>query len=685
MHMHMQMTLQLLVFFVVAIILGIVLRRLLKNTAIPYSVALLVLGMLIGSVLDYDIQTPFLHELKSAFLLASQLDANLIMFIFLPALVFESAFSLEVHLFKRMFSQIALLAIPGMVLCTVITALLSLSVLPWHWSVGTALMFGAIVSATDPVAVVSLLKEMCSRARLQTLIEGESLLNDGTAIVLFTLFMGLATQAQAEFSFMHVIGEFTRVVSIGVLIGAVVAAISLKFIGSLFNDSLIEIALTLVLPYLVFYLSEHVFHASGVVSVVTLALIYAGPGRTRFSPEVMEHLHHFWHTLSYLFNTLIFILVGLVVSTRLGLADLANWQYLAVIFAGILVIRTMVIVGFMPILARIGIGLTKEKSIVLIWGGLRGAVSLALALIVATNESLDIQLRDQVLFLTAGIVVLTIVVNGSSMRFVMAKLGLDKLPKAKQKTFAKVQHKISDEMVKVRESLKQDEHLKAVNWQAVDRNIVTVATPYKEEESIDTQVEYQRKLLESERQFYWNQFAKGLLSQDATHILIGAIEKALDGTPQIWPRPFIAKHWQIPRWANQCANMPIIGVYARGASYKQHVITFESARGLFEASTYILELAPSLSLEVEQLETALEQMTLVNQFADNTLNDFRKDSPHLVERVESYLALRILLNTERKKIQELTHEGIISEVDAEKLIEEVELKMHESKKLNQLV
>ncbi|QFU21842.1 sodium:proton antiporter [Shewanella eurypsychrophilus] len=683
--MHMQMTLQLLVFFVVAIILGIVLRRLLKNTAIPYSVALLVLGMLIGSVLDYEVDTPFLHELKSSFELASQLDANLIMFIFLPALVFESAFSLEVHLFKRMFSQIALLAIPGMVLCTVITALLSLSVLPWHWSVGTALMFGAIVSATDPVAVVSLLKEMCSRARLQTLIEGESLLNDGTAIVLFTLFMGLATQAQAELSFTHVVGEFTRVVSIGVLIGAVVAAISLMFIGSLFNDSLIEIALTLVLPYLVFYLSEHVFHASGVVSVVTLALIYAGPGRTRFSPEVMEHLRHFWHTLSYLFNTLIFILVGLVISTRLGLEDLANWQYLAVIFAGILVIRTMVIVGFMPILARIGIGLTKEKSIVLIWGGLRGAVSLALALIVATNESLDIQLRDQVLFLTAGIVVLTIVVNGSSMRFVMAKLGLDKLPKAKQKTFAKVQHKISDEMVKVRESLKQDEHLKAVNWLAVDRNIVTVAMPYEEEESIDTQVEYQRKLLESERQFYWNQFAKGLLSQDATHILIGAIEKALDGTPQIWPRPSIAKHWQIPKWANQCANMPLIGSYARAASYKQHVITFESARGLFEASAYILELAPSLSLEAEQLETALEQMTLVNQFADNTLNDFRKGSPHLVERVESYLALRILLNTERKKIQELTHEGIISEVDAEKLIEEVELKMHESKKQSRLI
>ncbi len=683
--MHMQMTLQLLVFFVVAIILGILLRRLLKNTAIPYSVALLVLGMLIGSVLDYELHSPFLHELKSSFELASQLDANLIMFIFLPALVFESAFSLEVHLFKRMFSQIALLAIPGMVLCTLFTAALSLTVLPWEWSIGTALMFGTIVSATDPVAVVALLKEMCSRARLQTLIEGESLLNDGTAIVLFTLFLTLVTQVDAELSTLYVIGEFTRVVSVGVVIGAVVAGISLLFIGSLFNDSLIEIALTLVLPYLVFYLSEHVFHASGVVSVVTLALIYAGPGRTRFSPEVMEHLHHFWHTLSFLFNTLIFILVGLVVSTRLGVADLANWQYLAVIFAGILVIRTMVIVGFMPILARIGIGLTKEKSIVLIWGGLRGAVSLALALIVATNESLDIQLRDQVLFLTAGIVVLTIVVNGSSMRFVMAKLGLDQLPKAKQKTFAKVQHKIANEIVVVRGKLQADEHLKAVNWPAVDRNIITVAPPYRDEERVDTQVEYQRRLLESERQFYWNQFAKGLLSQDATHILIGAIERALDGTPQIWPRPSIAKHWQIPKWTKQCANVPVFGAYARAASYKQHVIIFESARGLFEASRYILELAPSLSLEAEQLEKVLAQVSLVNQFADNTLNDFRKDSPHLVERVESYLALRILLNTERKKIQELTHEGIISEVDAEKLIEEVELKMHESKKQSQLI
>ncbi|SFD19807.1 cation:proton antiporter [Pseudoalteromonas denitrificans] len=678
----MHTTLLLLMFFVLSIIFGIILRRLLQNTAIPYSVALLLLGMLIGSLLDIELQTPIFHEVKAAFSLASQLDANLIMFIFLPALVFESAFSLEVHLFKRMLSQIALLAIPGLIICTLFTAALSLWVLPWQWSLPTALMFGAIVSATDPVAVVSLLKEMCSRARLQTLIEGESLLNDGTAIVLFTLFLTLATQIEPEFNTFEVIFEFMRVVSIGVVIGAVVAVVSLKFISSLFNDSLIEIALTLVLPYVVFYTSEHIFHASGVVSVVTLALIYAGPGRTRFSPEVMEHLHHFWHTLSFLFNTLIFILVGLVVSTRLGVTDLANWQYLMVIFAGVLVIRTIAVVGLMPVLARIGIGLTKEKSIVLIWGGLRGAVSLALALIVATNESLDIQLRDQILFLTAGIVVLTIIVNGSSMRFVMAKLGLDKLPKAKQQTLAKVQDKVSDEIIKVRESLQVDPNLKAVNWPLVDKNIIAIASPYKNEEEIDTQVEYLRKLLESERQFYWNQFSKGLLGTSATQILVQAIEKSLDGTPKIWPRPYIESHWKMPTWIDRMQSLPLFGSYARSFGYKQHVIVFESARGLFEASEYILSIAPSLSLEPSQLEKAIKQTKLVNEFAIAALDGFRQKSPHLVERVESYLALRILLNTERKKIQELAHEGMISEVDAEKLIEEVEFKMHESKKKN---
>ena len=678
----MNTSLLLLLFFVVSILLGIFIRRILKNTVIPYSVALLLVGMLIGSLLNVDLQMPVLNEVKSAFSLASQLDATLILFIFLPALVFESAFALEVHLFKRMLSQIALLAIPGLLLCTFLTALLSMAILPWQWSLPVALMFGAMVSATDPVAVVALLKEMCSRARLQTLIEGESLLNDGTAIVIFSLFITLASQVEPQFNTVSVVLEFLRVVLIGIIIGAVVAFISLAFIGSLFNDSLIEIALTIVLPYVVFYLSEHVFHASGVVSVVTLALIYAGPGRTRFSPEVMHHMHHFWHTLSYLFNTLIFILVGLVVSTRLGVADLSNWHYLVIIFFGVLVIRTAVILGLMPILARIGVGLTKEKSVVLIWGGLRGAVSLALALIVASNESLDSQLRDQILFLTAGIVVLTIVVNGSTMRMVMAKLGLEKLPLAKQKTLAKVREKVAIEVLAVRDKLKADPNLTSAEWSKIDNTVLTSNPDKLIDKDQNTHIEFLRKLLESERQFYWNQFGKGLLSKEATELLVQAIEKSLDGTPNLWPRPSIENSWQMPSWLNKCQELPVFCHFANNFSDKQHLMIFESARGLCEASQYMLKVVPSLSLNSTQLTQAIQQLKIINHFALNKLQNFKQHSPDLVVKVESYLALRILLNTERQEIQELAHQGMISEVDAEKLVAEVELKMHQHRKLN---
>ena len=116
----------------------------------------------------------------------TRIEPHLLLFLFLPTLIFESAFAMETHLFRRLANQIALLAIPVLVVAVLLTALLLRWLLPWEWSWPLCLLFGALISATDPVAVVALLKEVSSRKRLETLIDGESLLNDGTAIVLFT-------------------------------------------------------------------------------------------------------------------------------------------------------------------------------------------------------------------------------------------------------------------------------------------------------------------------------------------------------------------------------------------------------------------------------------------------------------------------------------------------------------------
>ena len=675
----METTLLILVFVVLSILVGIAIRALLKNTAIPYSLALLVFGVLLGVMS----QAGYIkEEIDLSIRLGAALDPDLILFIFLPALVFESAFGLEVHLFKRMFSQIALLAAPGLVICACMTAFMVLWLLPWGWSTPVALMFGAIISATDPVAVVSLLREMCSRVRLQTLIEGESLINDGTAIVLFSLFLTMATQLNAEMHIPTVVFEFCRVVLLGIILGCLVGAVSLMFINRVFNDSLIEITLTLVTPYLVFYVAEHVFHVSGVVAVVTLALIYAGPGRTCFSPEVIHHLHHFWQTLAYLFNTLIFILVGLVIATRMADAPLDSWGYLFVVFLGVLVIRSLAVLGLMPFLSRLGVGINKEKAIVLTWGGLRGAVSMALALMVAANESLPWDIRNHILFLTAGVVVLTIVINGGTMRFVMKKLGLDKPPEAKQKTLEKVKSAIYQDIKSLKKTLQSDPSMQMVNWEKVESGLSdlkpddeTLAQQGKEAE---TGTEYLRKLLETERQYYWNQFSRGLLSKKATTLLVTAVEQALDGEPGITPRPHLEKNWIVPKWIEYLESIPLVRRHASQYHHMQQVLVYESARGFLAANRQTMTLAKSISMSKKDRDAALSDMERNIQLGEEALDNIKSLSPEIVAKIETHTALRILLNKQRNSLTTLSHEGMISEMDVEKLVSEVEFRMHKA-------
>lgn len=676
----MDTTLLILIFFVLSIIAGVAMRALLKNTVIPYSVALLVLGLILGLMSQSGYIREPIEDINRSIQLGAELNSNLILFIFLPALIFESAFDLEVHLFKRMFSQIALLAVPGLVICTCLTAVLSLWILPWEWSLPVALMFGAVVSATDPVAVVAMLKEMCPRARLQTLIEGESLLNDGTAIVLFSLFLTFATQLNAEMHIPSVILEFFRVVILGIAVGCLVGILSLLFINRVFNDSLIEITLTLATPYLVFYVAEHIFHVSGVVAVVTLALIYAGPGRTCFSPEVIDHLHHFWQTLAYLFNTLIFILVGIVIAIRITDESIDSWGLMIVMFLGIMLIRALAVLGLIPFLSRLGVGINKEKAIVLIWGGLRGAVSMALALMVSANDSLPLAVRNQILFLTAGIVVLSIVVNGGTMRIVMAKLGLNQFSKAKQKTLEKVKSAIHQDVNELKGTLKADSTMKMVNWDKVDASLSDLSPSIealnsreKEEET-----EYLRKLLETERQYYWNQFSQGLLSRKATKLLISAIEQALDGQPKIAPRPYLEKSWATLKWVKYVESIPLIRRYAQQSLYMQQVLIYESARGLLAANQQTIALAKSLSLSEVDRDFALKEMARNIQLGEEALNNVRSLSPAIVAKIETHTALRILLNKQRNSLRALSHEGVISEVDAEDLVSEVELKMYKA-------
>lgn len=178
-----------ILFIGVSLFLGMASRHLLAGTVVPYTVALLLLGIGLGG-LEYG-TTNGLGLLGDSIRMWANIDPNLILFVFLPALLFESSFAMDFHQIKRGFTQMLLLAAPGVVISTFFLGVVLVKIFPYDWSWSTGLLLGGLLSATDPVAVVALLKELGASKKLSTLIEGESLMNDGTAIVVFRLYLQL--------------------------------------------------------------------------------------------------------------------------------------------------------------------------------------------------------------------------------------------------------------------------------------------------------------------------------------------------------------------------------------------------------------------------------------------------------------------------------------------------------------
>ena len=678
-----------LVFVIGSLIMGALTMMMTKGTKIPYTVALLLIGLAFGAVDRTDFFKQNIIIISDTIHLLSDIDPHLILFVFLPTLIFESAFSLEVHLFKRMFSQIATLAVPGLIVCTIATAVLTKLLFPWNWSWELALMFGALISATDPVAVVALLKEVSSRKRLETLIEGESLLNDGTAIVLFTLFysMVLATTNQ-QFNFFGVVGEFTIVVMLGLAIGVILGYMAIMLISKVFNNPLVEISLSIGVAYLVFFIAEHSFHVSGVVALVALALMFSSVGRTKISPEVEGFLHHFWEMMAHIANTLIFLLVGVLITTRVKLDSTEYWIALIVLYIGILIIRGGVVTLFMPLLKRIGIGITKEKAIILVWGGLRGAVSLALALTVAHNENIPREIGDQILFLTAGIVVLTILINGLSMENMLAWLKLDRLPPAKEATVNKAKASVYADMQNYLPIVKNSEFLQNVDWDKISTisRYGHIYEQLQKEEKKDISDEelsiaFRRRLLETERKFYWTQFEKGTLRASATNKLSEAVEEALDEYPTITPRPSLEKLWHTPKILHTLKNITYLRPIAVKLSFERLILGYEVAKGFINAQDEVLSHIEALGPSEEEKKAVKEDVLLNKRITFKYMSDINNAFPEIVCAMQTRMANRLLLNRERLVIQNLLENGILDKPEAKKMISDVENKMFELLKM----
>ncbi len=377
----------------------------------PYTVALVLAGFAATLLGD---------------LVAVEVSSDLIIALLVPPLLFEATLHLPWKKLKADLPTVLTSALLGTALGTVAVGWAVHAVLGMPWT--AALAFGALISATDPVAVIAFFKALGAPKRLSVLVEGESLFNDAVAVVAFGL--AIAAAQGEEFTVASAIGDFLIISLGGLAVGIVFGYIVGELVLSRLDDALIETSTTLALAYGSFLFAEEFgllvgqddLHFSGILAVVSAGLVVGTVGWKNTSPTTRYVLEHSWELFSWLVNSLVFLLIGLSISIG-QLLDHIPEVLLAV--AVVLVVRFVIVYGLTPIPSMLGASppIPMAYRHVVFWGGLRGAISLALAFSVPAGLFAP-DVVETILVMTFGVVLFTLLIQGITMAPLIRRLGL---------------------------------------------------------------------------------------------------------------------------------------------------------------------------------------------------------------------------------------------------------------------
>lgn len=367
-----------------------------RRVHVPYTVGLVLAGMAL-----------YLLPLG----LTLHLSKELIFSVFLPPLVFEAALSIRWSDMRRDLAVVGLLASVGVVMAAVVTAVGMHQLAEWSWP--AAVLFGVLIAATDPVSVIATFREARVHGRLSLLVEAESLLNDGTAAVLFTMALaiaqgGTATPGQVALSLLLAVGG-------GALCGALTGWAAMLLAGKS-EDRLVEITVTTLAAYGSFHLAEHL-HCSGVLAALAAGLAVGNSGNTRvLSRSVRQSVMSFWEYAAFAANSLIFLLIGRSISQQ----DFVSlWWPALVAIVLVTAGRAVAIYPLCALFQRSSLKVELRHQHVLFWGGLRGALALALAL----GLPEELPWRNEVVTVCFAVVAFSIFAQGLTMTPLLRRLG----------------------------------------------------------------------------------------------------------------------------------------------------------------------------------------------------------------------------------------------------------------------
>jgi monovalent cation:H+ antiporter, CPA1 family len=418
-----------------ALTLAIMVALVIRRFKMPYTIALVIAGLILGLMSRFD--NLFQIELSGI------LSASVILYLILPPLLFDGASKLSFSSFKQNWRLTTLLAVP-----VVILSMFVIGLIIW-WLVWDAqkemllfaLLLGAVLAPTDPVSVLALFKECGAPHQLSTIVESESLYNDGTGVVLFQVMAALvvADLSGASTGIQGILVEgslmFLQMVIIGSIIGAIFGfAANQALVWT--RNHLLEVSITVAVAFGSFLMAEN-YHGSGVIAVVVAGMMVGNVGKLKaMTPQARVGLDHFWEMVAFLMNSVLFLLIGFEMMNRLSPSSNAAFMVVIGILAA--TVARLAVYPMCELVTRWSpdSDIPKSWRHVIFWGGLRGSIPLALMLILLDQwilhpnadvaANLPSGVYDDMLLMASGVVIFTLIVQGMTITPLMNKLGLGK-------------------------------------------------------------------------------------------------------------------------------------------------------------------------------------------------------------------------------------------------------------------